>query len=62
MAFVLTWQDGVMQVVDGYDTIEEALVFLGVRKKDVMDLECWEDTDGWKLFFPWEIDITQLKT
>ena len=61
MAFVLTWQSGIIQVVDGYDNIEEALVFLGKRKKDVMDLEYWEDTDGWKLFFPWEIDIDQLK-
>lgn len=61
MAFVLTWRDDTIQTIDGYDTIEEALIFLKVRKASIMDLKYWEDTDGWKYMSPGEIDITQLK-
>ena len=62
MAFVVTWEDGIIQTFDdSYTTIEDALYDAGVRKEDVMRIECWEDTDGWKLYFPWEIDIDQLK-
>ena len=62
MALVLTWRDGTIQTFDKeYSNIEEALLDIGVRKADVMDLEYWEDTDGWNCFHPGEIDLTKLK-
>ena len=61
MAFVLTWEDGIIQSINGYDKIEDALNYLGIRKVDVMKLKYWENTEGWKLFHPGEIDITQLR-